>query len=200
MREKPIPRLAPRERVLEAAQMLFFNEGISRVTVDAIAALAETTKMTVYRHFESKDALVLAWLQGMIEDYDEVWSQLAVQFAGEPARQLLGFAEFLVQEPVLSSHRGCAYTNALAELPVCDSPARALIEAHKQRQAARLQHLCSAAGLAQPEQAAFELTLLLEGVQIVAQNKGFDNVGPRLLALVRARLGLAEASVGVHQA
>jgi len=190
MREKPIPRLAPRDRVLEAAQALFFNEGIHRVTVDAIAAAAETTKMTVYRHFESKDALVLEWVQRMIEDYDAVWAQLSARFDAQPAQQMLGFAEFLVQEPVLSSHRGCAFTNALAELPVSDSPARALIEAHKRRQAARLQRLCGEAGLAAPEQAAFELTLLLEGVQIVAQNKGFDAVGPRLLGLVRARLGL----------
>ncbi|MBV6289541.1 TetR/AcrR family transcriptional regulator [Pseudomonas aegrilactucae] len=191
MREKPIPRLAPRDRVLEAAQALFFNEGISRVTVDAIAATAQTTKMTLYRHFESKDALVLEWVQRMIEDYDALWAQLSAQHDGQPARQMLGFAEFLVQEPVLSSHRGCAFTNALAELPVCDSPARALIEAHKRRQAERLQRLCAEAGLAAPEQAAFELTLLLEGVQIVAQNKGFDDVGPRVLALVRARLALA---------
>lgn len=191
MREKPIPRLAPRDRVLEAAQALFFDEGINRVTVDAIAAKAETTKMTVYRHFESKDVLVLEWVQRMIEDYDALWAQLSAQHHGQPARQVLGFAEFLVEEPVLSSHRGCAFTNALAELPVHDSPARALIEAHKRRQAARLEQLCREAGLAAPEQAAFELTLLLEGVQIVAQNKGFDEVGPRLLALVRARLELA---------
>ncbi|MNN93174.1 hypothetical protein D3C81_2115720 [compost metagenome] len=53
--------------------------------------------------------------------------------------------------------------------------------------------LCEASGIAEPEQAAFELTLLLEGVQIVAQNKGFDEVGPNLLKLVRARLGLPAA-------
>ncbi|MGF6594258.1 TetR/AcrR family transcriptional regulator [Pseudomonas sp. 2835] len=193
MRSQRIARLPPRERVLDAAHELFFNEGISRVTVDAIAAKAETTKMTVYRHFESKDVLVLEWLRLLMAEYDELWARLAEQFNGQPARQILGFAEFLVQEPLLSSHRGCAYTNTLAELPVCDSPARELIEAHKRRQAARLVRLCEEAGMAEPAQAAFELTLLLEGVQIVAQNKGFDQVGPNLLKLVRARLGLPAA-------
>ncbi|MDD2057856.1 TetR/AcrR family transcriptional regulator [Pseudomonas sp. GD03860] len=191
MRSQRIARLPPRERVLDAAHELFFNEGISRVTVDAIAAKAETTKMTVYRHFESKDTLVLSWLQLLMEEYDAVWAELAERFAGQPARQILGFAEFLVQEPVLSSHRGCAYTNTLAELPVCDSPARTLIEAHKRRQANRLVRLCEESGLEEPQMAAFELTLLLEGVQIVAQNKGFDDVASNLLTLVRKRLGLA---------
>ncbi|WP_371134710.1 TetR/AcrR family transcriptional regulator [Pseudomonas sp. Q11] len=67
-----IPQLPPRERIIDAAKALFMEQGITRVSVDAIAALAASTKMTVYRHFESKDALVLEWLEQLTESYGGV--------------------------------------------------------------------------------------------------------------------------------
>ena len=93
MRPERIPQLAPRERILDAAEELFFNEGISRVTVDAIAAKAKSTKMTVYRHFDSKDALVLEWLRLLVDKYSEVFEVLSAQYAGDPKAQILGFAD-----------------------------------------------------------------------------------------------------------
>lgn len=188
MRPERIPQLAPRERILDAAEELFFTEGISRVTVDAIAAKAKSTKMTVYRHFDSKDALVLEWLRLLVEQYSDIFETLAAQRAGDPKAQLLGFAEFIAQDLSASSYRGCPFTNSLAEIPERAHPARALIEEHKKRQFLRLVALCVEAGLAEPNQVAMELTYLMEGAQVVAQNNSIEGVGENLVAMVRKKI------------
>ncbi|CRM75671.1 MULTISPECIES: TetR/AcrR family transcriptional regulator [Pseudomonas] len=188
MRVQQAPQLPPRERIVEAAQSLFAQQGITRVSVDAIAALAASTKMTVYRHFENKDALVLEWLQRLTESYSEVLDSLAQQYPDAPREQLLGFTGFIVDDLQRAGYRGCPFTNSLAEIPEPDHPARQLIEAHKQRQFARVATLCEQMGAQAPQALAQELSLLMEGAQVVAQNKGFDQVGERLMHMVRQRL------------
>ena len=164
------------------------SQGITRVSVDAIAALAGSTKMTVYRHFENKDALVLEWLTRLTEHYSDVFDQLAFAHPKSPRLQLLGFVDFIVQDLARAGYRGCPFTNSLAELPENDHPARALIENHKQRQFARLITLCTQLELVEPEQVAEELTFLMEGAQVVAQNHGISNAGERLIRMVMGRL------------
>lgn len=189
MRTPPTPQLPPRERIVEAAQTLFMEQGITRVSVDAIAALAGSTKMTAYRHFENKDALILEWLERLTESYSDVFDRLASQHPDSPRQQLLGFLDFIVAGLEGSGYRGCPFTNTLAELPEVDHPARQLIEAHKKAQFARVTALCTAMALSEPEDVAQELTLLMEGAQVVAQNKGIDEVGERLVKMVNRRLG-----------
>ncbi|ROM87541.1 MULTISPECIES: TetR/AcrR family transcriptional regulator [Pseudomonas] len=189
MRPERVPQLAPRERILDAAEALFFTEGISRVTVDAIAAKAKSTKMTVYRHFESKDALVLAWIRLLVDQYAEVFEGLAARHADDPKGQILGFAEFIAQDLSTASYRGCPFTHSLAELPDPQNPARQLIEAHKKRQFQRLVALCEEAGLAEPNETAMALTYLMEGAQVVSQNKSVEQVGENLIRMIRKILG-----------
>lgn len=188
MRPERIPQLPPRERIVDAAQALFMEQGITRVSVDAIAARATSTKMTVYRHFENKDSLVLEWLERLTESYSDVLDNLALQHPESPREQLLGFLGFIVQDLNRAGYRGCPFTNALAELPDDDHPARKLIQTHKQQQFRRLVTLCTQLKLNEPEQIAEELTLLMEGAQVVAQNKGVENVGERLTRMVQRRL------------
>ncbi|WP_072927972.1 TetR/AcrR family transcriptional regulator [Nissabacter archeti] len=182
------PRLPPRDRLLEAAEALFYQEGILRVTVDAIAEKAESTKMTLYRHFASKEALVLAWIELLIEDYSQIWARLAEKYPDNPAAQITGFAQFITDNLSETLHRGCPFTNTLAEAGGHFPEVRALIVAHKQRQYQRLATLSAQAGAAEPEALAKEITLILEGVQVVAQNAGFDGVADTALALIQARL------------
>lgn len=189
MRPERIPQLAPRERILDAAEELFFTEGISRVTVDAIAAKAKSTKMTVYRHFDSKDTLVLEWLRLLVDKYSEVFEALSAQHTGDPKAQILGFAEFIAHDLSVASYRGCPFTNSLAEIPEPGSPARRLIEEHKKRQFLRLVVLCAEADLPEPNEAARELTYLMEGAQVVSQNKSIECVGENLMKMVRKKIG-----------
>lgn len=188
MRPSRVMRLPPRERILDAAEHLFFHEGIRRVTLDAIAARAETTKVAVYRHFGSKEALVQEWLRIVTAQYAEAQDRLAAEYPEEPKAQLLAHVRSVAEGLGATSYRGCPFINSLAELPDADDPARKIIEAHKARQADRMRSLCRRIGLKDPEVAAARVTFLLEGAQVSAQNKSFSDAGTLVQAAIESIL------------
>lgn len=188
MLETTEPKVPLRQRLFDAAAKLFYEEGIRGVGVDAIAREAQTTKMALYRHYESKDALITEWLRHLSAQYAGVLDGLAQRYPGAARKQLLGFASFIADDLACASHRGCPFINSIAELPDASHPARILVGQHKVRQLARLTALCAEAGLDHPEAAAFHLSCVLEGAQIMAQNGSAPDAGPRMLALVRSIL------------
>src|ERR1700710_3004249 len=75
--------LRPRERILLAARDLFHRHGIRGVGVETIAEAAGTNKMTLYRHFDSKDDLILAYLRGIAVEVDEMWRDIERDHPGD---------------------------------------------------------------------------------------------------------------------
>ncbi|MFK0143430.1 TetR/AcrR family transcriptional regulator [Streptomyces murinus] len=187
-RQSRVAKLPPRERILDAAEELFSREGIKAVGVQAIADRAETTKMALYRHFATKDALVEEWLRIVAADYTAVFDRLADAHPDEPREQILGMARFIADGLPEISHRGCPFINSLTELPDHAHPARRLIETHKAGQLHRLTGLCARAGLPDPDEAAAEITFLLEGAQVSAQNGSVGQAGERLMRIIEAVL------------
>ncbi|MEU6127277.1 helix-turn-helix domain-containing protein [Streptomyces sp. NPDC047123] len=185
-RPSRVAKLPPRERILDAAEELFQREGIRRVGVQAIAERAETTKMAIYRHFDTKDALVAEWLRIVAADYQAAFDRVEAEHPGRPREQILGLARFIAEGLPAVSYRGCPFINSLAELPDRSHPARQVIEQHKALQMRRLIGMCAAAGLPDPEQAAAEITFVLEGAQVSTQNGSVDRAGERLLRIVGA--------------
>ncbi|MFF7874066.1 TetR/AcrR family transcriptional regulator [Streptomyces californicus] len=183
-RPSRVAKLPPRERILDAAEELFRDEGIRRVSVQAIAEKAETTKMAVYRHFETKDALVAEWMRIVAADYQAAFDRVRTEHPGRPEEQIMGLARFIAEGLPAISHRGCPFINSLAELPDRSHPARQVIEEHKAHQTRRLVGLCAEAGLSDPEQAAAEITFVLEGAQVSTQNGSIDRAGERLMSIV----------------
>ena len=177
------PVLPPRERILQAARELFYREGINAVSVDAIAAAAGTNKMTLYRHFESKDALVAAYLGELAAETESAWAAVRTAFPGDPQAQLRALLKRVSRFADESSGRGCALANAAVELAERKHPARKVVEAHKRRQCERLIALCREAGYAEPERVAEELFLLVEGARVSLQSVGREGPGARLYAL-----------------
>lgn len=177
-----------RQRLFDAASKLFYEEGIRGVGVDAIAKQAQTTKMALYRHYESKDALITEWLRQLTAQYAGVLDGLADRYPDAPRKQLLGFAGFIADDLARASHRGCPFINSIAELPDASHPARILVSQHKVRQLARLTTLCAQAGLEQPETTAIHLSCVLEGAQIMAQNGSVAEIGAPMMAIVGALL------------
>lgn len=181
-----VAKLPPRERILDAAEELFQREGIRRVGVQAIAERAETTKMAIYRHFETKDALVAEWLRIVAADYQAAFDQVEADYPDRPREQVVGLARFIAHGLPTVSRRGCPFVNALAELPDPAHPARQVIEEHKKLQNRRLTAMCRAADLPDPQQTAAEITFLLEGAQVSMENGSVDRVPERLLRMVEA--------------
>jgi AcrR family transcriptional regulator len=188
-----VARLPPRERILATARELFYRHGIRGVGVEAVAEAAGTNKMTLYRHFPSKDELVAECMRQFASEVDAGWERLASTHPDDPRAQLhawLAEAGARIADP---ADRGCALANAAVELPEKHHPARCVIEQMKAAQRERLVGLCHAAGAREPERLADELFLLVEGARVCSQSIGPG--GPSAHA-VRMGEDLIQAQLG----
>ena len=186
-----IEKIPPRDRILAAAGDLFYRHGIRAVGVESIAEAAETNKMTLYRHFASKDELVAEYLRQSAKAADGCWSRLAQDHPGDALAQLRAWFREMAGHVASADLRGCPLANAAVELPEKNHPARAVIEECKNAALARVVALSRAAGLSEPEMLAEELNLLLEGARVTAQSVGARGLGARLV-----RMG--EAIIAMH--
>jgi AcrR family transcriptional regulator len=184
-------RISPRERILSVASDLFYRHGIRAIGVEKIIEAAETNKMTLYRHFASKDELVAEYLRRLAQEATSSWDQLEANHPGDPGAQLRAWLEDMAAHVASGDERGCPLANAAVELPEKDHPARRVIEAFKSAQRERLIQLCASAALAEPDMLADELFLLLEGARVTAQSMGPKGLGDRLV-----RMG--EAMINAH--
>jgi AcrR family transcriptional regulator len=174
----------PRERILAAARDLFYRHGIHDVGVDAIAEAAGTNKMTLYRHFASKDELVAECLRSLASELEARWLGIAAAHAGNPLGQLRAWLGFLAEYKM--SERGCAFSNAAVELPDHDHPARRVIEAAKKIHREKLTELCHEAGLDEPGLVADQIFLLCEGARASLQTVGPNGPGKRLVEMLQS--------------
>ena len=153
---------AARERILDTAFTLFYARGIRGVGVDLIIAESGVAKATFYKHFPSKDDLVVAYL----DKVDGVWSsqlQAAAEAAGpDPANQLVGMFDALSNACRREGYRGCAFINAAAE----SRPGTAVHDrtvAHKTAVLTWVRDLAERVPARDPGSLARSLTLLLDG-------------------------------------
>jgi len=152
-----------KDRIFEAAKKLFYKSGIRGVSVDAIAAEANTTKVTLYRVFSSKDELIVEVLKEQAERWKQWWDEIVARHPGQPRRQIDALIAAFVEEVSNDcADRGCSMANAAVEVDE-DHPARALIRNHKLEMAARMRELCRQMGAKDPEQLGNSLMLLLSG-------------------------------------
>jgi len=181
-------KIPPRERLLMVAADLFYRHGIRAVGVEAIAEAAGTNKMTLYRHFASKDELVAEYLRQSANGADACWSKLVEAYPGDPPAQLRAWLKEMAAHVANADERGCPLVNAAVELPEKGHPARRVIEEAKAKQRSRLISLCGAAGLTEPEMLADELHLLLEGARVTSQSVGSDGLDARLIRMGEAMI------------
>jgi AcrR family transcriptional regulator len=185
-------KIPPRERILAAARDLFYRQGIRAVGVDAIAEAAATNKMTLYRHFSSKDELVAEYLRRFAEEEEVVWDEIAAANPDDPSGQLRAWVYRMAGEVSDPQSRGCAIANAGVQLPEPHHPARCVIERHKRALRERVLGLCRRAGLRDPELVADGIFLMLEGARVNIQSEGHSGPACRFVAL-------SEDIIAAHQ-
>src|SRR5476649_84011 len=105
-------RIPPRERILSAAGDLFYRHGIRAVGVEAIAEAAGTNKMTLYRHFSSKDQLVAEYLRQSAKGADACWDRFKKLHPGDELAQLHAWLREMADHVANVDERGCALANA----------------------------------------------------------------------------------------
>ncbi|WP_343234989.1 TetR/AcrR family transcriptional regulator [Streptomyces sp. SID10853] len=178
-------------RIVAAAEELFYNRGITAVGVDLIAEHSGVTKRTLYNQFGSKDHLVAAYLTGR----DQRWRSLvraAVDACDSPADAVTAPFEALRAWSRTNS-RGCAFINALAELPDPSHPAHRIAANQKLWLLNLFEELATAAGCSHPGTLATRLLVLHEGA-VATQPLSLDTL-PETTGLARA-LVRAGASPG----
>ena len=178
-------RPRPRDRIVETARDLFRRHGLRGVGVDTIAEAAGTNKMTLYRHFGSKDDLIVACLRSFAAEADRMWDDLEAKHPGDSMAQLHAWVP-AVNEHAILDWRGCDMANAAVELAQAGHPARHVIEEFKQAHRKRLVALCHAAGIAQPDLLADVLHLLIEGARVNWQAVGPEGPGARFVEIAEA--------------
>ena len=153
-----------RERLLATAIGIFYADGIRTVGVDRIIAEAGVTKATFYRHFPSKEDLVLAYLRtAHLAIRDELES--AAETA-DPFDLLRTVAGGVVHDMCRPGFRGCAFINAGAEYPDASSPVRQVVQEHRDWYQQFLVHAFAAAGHTEPAAAADHFALLRDGAMV----------------------------------
>jgi AcrR family transcriptional regulator len=183
-----------RDRIFEAARNLFYQYGIRGVSVDQIAAEASTTKVTLYRVFESKDDLVLQVLEDHRKRFWEWWESVVAPFEGDPRKQIAALFESLSDKVRAGEcERGCPVVNIAVEIVDDDHPAKRSIHDHNDEIASRLRELCRQMGTRQPEELAASLTLLLIGV--FTSRMVFNNV-KSVGSVSRAAAALLDSAMG----
>jgi AcrR family transcriptional regulator len=186
--------IPPRARILAAAGELFYQHGIRAVGVEAIAEAAGTNKMTLYRHFASKDDLIAEYLRQSAEGADACWERFERAHPGDALSQIYAWLEEMAGHLAEPGERGCALANAAIELAEKLHPVRRVIEECKLAQRTRLTRLCRDAGRSEPDMLADELLILLEGVRVTAQSVGTQGLAPKLLRMGGAMIAAHAAA------
>ncbi len=156
------------QRILESASKLFYERGIWATGVDAIVEHSGVTKMTLYKHFGSKDELVAAYLRRRDELWREWLTGAIEERAESPRERLLAVFDALGSwlEGEVEGFRGCAFVNAASEIADPDHPAREVALGEKRWMREYMEELASEAGARDPEALAEQLLLLFEGATV----------------------------------
>lgn len=154
-------------RILDAASEAFYWEGIQAVGIDTIIDRAGVARGTLYNNFGSKDDLIATYLHSRHELWLRFFTEVTERYQRPEDRLLAAFdayGEYLVTD----GFRGCAFTNAMAELPDLDHPAQTVARHHKDSIRQEFAATAAEAGFIHPDTVADRLQLLIEGAWVTA--------------------------------
>jgi AcrR family transcriptional regulator len=161
------PFVSPRERLLAAADELFYEEGIHTVGIDRIIEKAGVAKATLYSAFGSKEGLVRAYLQGRLADRRSRVDRALAEIES-PRERILAVFDVLGRACEDPRFHGCAFVNASAE----SAPGSAAVEVSDESRAwnlALFTQLAAEAGAAEPADLARRLMQLYDGANVAAR-------------------------------
>jgi AcrR family transcriptional regulator len=176
--------LPVRDRILQTARRLFYRDGFRAVGIDTIIAEAGVAKMSLYRHFPSKDDLIVAYLE---ESNRQFWAWLdgATGDVVEPAARLVAMFEAIEKLSTSPDCLGCTFQGTAAEFPDRDHPGHQVALAHKQEVRGRFAELARQAALVDPEHLGDQLLLLMDGAWVAARMYGPENPATGLAKTAR---------------
>jgi AcrR family transcriptional regulator len=169
-------------RLVDAALRRFYRDGFRNVGIDQVIADVGISKTAFYKHFESKDDLMLAvlemknlWLQDLLRQVT------ATRGEGSAADQLRRLFDVVDQIIASDEYQGCMFVNVAMEFPLPHEPAHRAAAEHKRSIEAIATELAARAGADQPQALAQELCLIMEGAYVTRQVTG----DPRTIEIAR---------------
>ena len=156
-----------REHLVKTALELFYRDGFHSTGIDKILRESGVAKMTLYKHFRSKDDLILAALQERDRQFREWFVAELESRAKTPLEKLLTAFDVL-ELWFLGDFRGCMFINASAEFSDKNEDIHRFSGDHKKLMLAYLTELAEAAGASDPSTLAFQLNVLIEGAIVLA--------------------------------
>ncbi|HZN33578.1 MAG TPA: TetR/AcrR family transcriptional regulator [Pirellulaceae bacterium] len=183
-----------RQRLIEAATKRFYRDGFRNVGLDAILADVGISKTAFYKHFESKDDLILAALADRSRWIQDTFRQLMRERGGElPAGQLRALMDVVATITDSDGYQGCIFVNVSLEFPLPHEPAHLAASQSKADLESIVCAVAAEAGAADPRALAQELCLIMEGAYVtrhVTGNRQTIDIARRL----------AERAIGAHLA
>ena len=176
--------IAPRDQVFQTASRLFYQNGYRAIGVDTIAAESGIGKMTLYRHYSSKDDLIAAYLKDSNEQFWNNFEEITKD-APTAREKLLEFFQSLQEYVITPACYGCPFLNIATEYPETDYPGHQVAIAHKQSVRMRFRQLAEETGAKQPDILADQLFLLMDGAYMASRMFGATNPAAHLAEAAR---------------
>jgi AcrR family transcriptional regulator len=162
-----------RVRLTEAAVRRFYRDGFRNVGLDQVLADVGISKTAFYKHFASKEDLVLAALEMQNDWLRETFRAMIREHGGDaPVGQLRSLLDVVDRIIDADEYQGCIFVNVAMEYPLPHEPAHVAAAQHKQAIEEIVHDLASHAGVTAPRQLARELCLVMEGAYVTRQVTG----------------------------
>jgi AcrR family transcriptional regulator len=177
-----------RQRILDTASTLFYERGVRAVGVDLVVDESGVAKTSLYRHFRTKDDLIVAFLEREDAQFWAQWDEVAARHADDPLAEIEAHMRWIGKRLARANYRGCPQINVAAEFAEADHPSRAVSREHMQAMRKRLAEIARRSGAARPGELAAQLGVLVNGAFVSASMLSPDEATRVLLGSARALL------------
>ena len=160
---------ALKQKILQVASELFQTRGINATGVDTIVAVAGTTKMTLYKHFTSKELLIIEVLKKGHLDFQSWLNEQLSRYSKKPSEKLQKLFDFIEEWISSPDYHGMAFLKASAEFPEESSAIHRLSAEQSEQFRVYLARLAEDAGVKDYEGLSLQLSLLIEGAMQAEQ-------------------------------
>ncbi|WNC94639.1 TetR/AcrR family transcriptional regulator [Paraburkholderia sp. FT54] len=162
----PKGEMSARERILATASDLFYREGIRAIGVDTVVERSGVSKTSLYRVFDSKDALISAFAAEKDRLFWAWWDDVEKKHAADPRALLDALLSGIAKRVAHPAFRGCPFLNLVAEFPDDTHPGRVIARDNKDEMRARLATIVARLGASDPNRTASQIALLINGAYV----------------------------------
>jgi AcrR family transcriptional regulator len=174
-----------RQRLIETATELFYQEGIRAIGIDTVVARSGVSKSYLYRTFASKEDLIAAFAEEQNRRFWQWWDETTARHAGAPRQQIEALFDGIAEQITNPRFRGCPFINLATEFPDRHHAGTAIACANKMEMGNRLRLLAGTLGARDPHQLGDQLALLIDGAYGHAVTLGAAGLRGKLIEMAK---------------